>query len=69
MKELEAAKNAELVEVREQLRDVMFYMEAQSKISESFMKDDIQGGNVIVPEPSTSSGLGSKSRRRKNNRN
>lgn len=69
MKELEVSKNAELTEVREQLRDIMFYMEAQRKISESDLKEDIQGGSVIVPEttePSTS-GAG-KNRKKKKNR-
>lgn len=71
MKELEVSKNAELTEVREQLRDIMFYMEAQRQISESVLKEDIQGGSVIVPEtePSTSSGAGNKNRRKKKNRN
>lgn len=68
MKELEAAKNAEITDVREQLRDIMFYMEAQRQISESGMKEDIQGGSVFVPEPSTS-GAGNKERRKKKNRN
>ncbi|KAL5274448.1 BRAP family protein [Megaselia abdita] len=68
IKDLEESKNAELAEVREQLRDVMFYMEAQRQISESDLKEEMQEGNVIVPEPSTSAGTGIKNRKKKKNR-
>ncbi|XP_054747900.1 BRCA1-associated protein [Anastrepha obliqua] len=58
-KEYKEAREAELNDVKEQLRDIMFYMQAQSKIAESDMKDDIVGGTVVVPEvdaASTSTG-------------
>lgn len=68
MKEMEVEKNAELTEVREQLRDVMFYMEAQRQISQSDLKEEMQAGSVIVPdaEPSTTTGI--KNRKKKKNR-
>lgn len=67
MKEMEVSKNSEINEVKEQLRDVMFYLEAQRQISDSDMKEEMQEGSVIVPktpEPSTSAG---KNRKKKKN--
>lgn len=49
-KEYAEKKEAELSDIKEQLRDIMFYMEAQSKIAESDMKDEIVTGSVVVPE-------------------
>lgn len=65
-KAYQAEKERELAEVQEQLRDVMFYMQAQSEIANSEMKDEIAGGSVIVPEPETSNSK-QKSRRKKKN--
>uniref|UniRef100_T1GXT0 Uncharacterized protein n=1 Tax=Megaselia scalaris TaxID=36166 RepID=T1GXT0_MEGSC len=50
MKEMEVSKNSEINEVKEQLRDVMFYLEAQRQISDSDMKEEMQEGSVIVPK-------------------
>ena len=35
---------------QEQLRDLMFYMEAQNKIAESPMRSEIEGGEVVLTE-------------------
>ncbi|XP_049768273.1 BRCA1-associated protein isoform X1 [Schistocerca cancellata] len=51
-------KDKELAEVREQLRDVMFYLEAQKQISESSDRDEIAEGQIVVPEPSTAASRG-----------
>ena len=48
-------KETELDSIKEQLRDIMFYMHAQSKIAESDLKDEIVGGTVVVPEADTPS--------------
>lgn len=64
--EYKKKKEAELKDAQDQLRDIMFYMEAQSQIAGSELKDEIVDGTVIIPEvsPSTSS-----RRNRKNKRN
>lgn len=50
-------KEAETLDLNEQLRDITFYMEAQAKIGASEHRDDIVGGQVFVPEePSSSKG-------------
>ncbi|CAH1800491.1 unnamed protein product [Owenia fusiformis] len=47
-----ASKDKELQDVQEQLRDVMFYIEAQQKLSKTteVSQAEIQGGHVIVGE-------------------
>lgn len=59
-KDYKETKESELDSIKEQLRDIMFYMQAQSQIAESELKDEIVGGTVVVPEsneqPSTSKG-------------
>lgn len=50
MKEFTVSKDKELQDLREQLRDVMFYMEAQGKLqqAEGVSQEEIQGSHVIV---------------------
>ncbi|XP_070495567.1 BRCA1-associated protein [Chironomus tepperi] len=55
-------KEAEIVELKDQVKDLMFYMEAQNTISKSELKDEIAEGSIIVGE---SSGNKSKNRRKK----
>lgn len=53
--------------MKEQVRDMMFYMHAQSEISASDLKDEIVGGTVVVPEtetPSTSAGKGNRRKKK-----
>jgi len=56
---------AEINDLKEQLRDVMFYFEAQTKIEESPLKDEIHGASVNVDESSVPSTSKSKAGRRK----
>ncbi|KAJ4445291.1 hypothetical protein ANN_07095 [Periplaneta americana] len=67
--EYKAAKDKELADVREQLRDVMFFLEAQKQISESADRDEIAEGRIVIGEsaqPSTPAvGNGKKDRRRR----
>ncbi|KAG8230869.1 hypothetical protein J437_LFUL011510 [Ladona fulva] len=41
-------KEQEIESLKEQLRDVMFYLEAQNQIAKSPDRDDIAGGEVVV---------------------
>ncbi|XP_059478624.1 BRCA1-associated protein-like [Neocloeon triangulifer] len=59
-------KEKELTDLKEQLRDVMFFFEAQNQISQSELKDEISEGQIVMPEPqSDASASGSKNRRKK----
>jgi len=53
--------------VKEQLRDVMFFFEAQNQIEQSEYKDEISEGQIVMPTtPPTGPGAsGGKGRRRK----
>ncbi|KAL4223545.1 hypothetical protein ACF0H5_017016 [Mactra antiquata] len=64
MKELSTQRNKEVEDLKEQLRDVMFYMEAQNKLgkAEGVSKEEIEGGHVIVGE---ASGVSPQSRKSK----
>lgn len=69
LKELQTAKDAEIADLKEQIRDFMFYMAAQTTIENSELKDEISAGSVVIgPGPSTespSAKLKSKAARRK----
>lgn len=41
-------KTAEITDLKEQLRDVMFFIEGQKLIDESPMKDELAGGQVVL---------------------
>lgn len=62
-KKYEAEKEAEIADLKDQVRDLMFYMEAQNVIGNSELKDEIGTSSVTIsnPEPDTSK----KSRRKK----
>ncbi|XP_005188963.2 BRCA1-associated protein [Musca domestica] len=66
-KEYKETKETELSSIKEQLRDIMFYMTAQSQIAESELKEEIAGGTVVLPEAAatTSGGSAQKNRRKK----
>ncbi|KAK2711727.1 BRCA1-associated protein-like [Artemia franciscana] len=68
MKEISQEKDQAINELREQLRDLMFYMDAQLKIGNSEMKDEIVQGQVVIPapqQPTTTSGKKSTGRKKK----
>ena len=50
---IKEVKDKEITELKEQVRDLMFYLEAQSKVKESSMKDEIEGGSIVVAGAST----------------
>lgn len=55
-------KEQEVIDLKEQVRDLMFYMEAQNTISNSELKDEIADGAVTVGEGSANK---NKNRRKK----
>lgn len=44
------AKENEIQELNEQIRDLMFYMEAQNTIANSDIKDELVTASVVIPE-------------------
>lgn len=47
-KKYQAEKEAEIIDLKEQIRDLMFYMEAQNVIANSELKDEISTGSVTI---------------------
>lgn len=62
LEKLHKEKEQEVNDLKDQVRDLMFYMEAQNTISNSDMKDEIAEGSVTIGE---SSGVKNKNRRKK----
>lgn len=42
-------KDCEILELKEEIRDLMFYMEAQNTIAKSDLKEEIASSSVTVP--------------------
>ncbi|KAK6967569.1 BRCA1-associated protein, partial [Biomphalaria glabrata] len=65
-KQLET-KDREVAELREQLRDIMFYLDAQQKLATSsgLSQEELQGGQVIVGEAGTPLSSQNKKTRKK----
>jgi len=60
-----AEKTAEISDLKEQLRDLMFFLEGRQKIEESPMKSELAGGQVIVEQnPKASSSATPRRKRR-----
>jgi len=55
-------KEQQIKELQEQVRDLMFYLEAQQTVQNSTSRDEIQQGHIVMPEappaPSTSTSRG-----------
>uniref|UniRef100_A0A1B6L8D8 BRCA1-associated protein n=1 Tax=Graphocephala atropunctata TaxID=36148 RepID=A0A1B6L8D8_9HEMI len=60
-------KDKEIAELKEQLRDIMFYFEAEKQVNASDHRDEIAEGHIVVGETSSSDPK-NKQRRRRNNR-
>ncbi|XP_065207884.1 BRCA1-associated protein [Planococcus citri] len=60
-KQYKSTKELQLNELKDQLRDVMFYLEAQKKIGESAEREEIAEGTIVIAESSSSN---SKPKRR-----
>ncbi|ODN04212.1 BRCA1-associated protein [Orchesella cincta] len=67
LEKLKTEKDTEVQDLKEQLRDVMFYFEAQKTIEESPLRAELLDGQVTVDKssesPSTSKGARRKSKR------
>ncbi|XP_008548344.1 BRCA1-associated protein [Microplitis demolitor] len=61
--EYKGAKESEIKDMKEQIRDLMFFFEAQKKIESSTDRDNIAGGTIIIPEASTTTNKPSRSRK------
>ncbi|KAF9148680.1 hypothetical protein BG015_009565 [Linnemannia schmuckeri] len=59
-------KEAEILELQDQVRDMMIYLDTQQKIESSSLKDELANGTVgvVVQPPQTSSLSGNHSRRK-----
>lgn len=58
-------KEAEISDLKDQIRDLMFYMEAQNVISKSELKDEIATSSVTIGQPAETS---KKNRRKSKNK-
>lgn len=60
-------RDSEITELKEQVRDLMFFMEAQNTIAKSELKEEIEAGSVSVGDSVPNGVSKSKSRRKKKN--
>lgn len=59
-------KEAEIIDLKDEIRDLMFYMEAQNAVANSQLKDEINDTSITIsPASNTSDASGSKRGRRK----
>lgn len=58
-------KEAEIAELKDEIRDLMFNMEAQITIADSYIKDEYAGSSVSIPSASGESASAKKTRRKK----
>ena len=65
LKNLVDEKDKEINDLREQVRDLMFYLDAKSKVENCEIKDEIQNGTIILSEEASSSN-GKKKKKPKN---
>jgi len=62
---IKEVKDKEIEDLKEQVRDLMFYLEAQAKVKDSPLKNDIEGGSIVVGEASNEAPRKSKSGRKR----
>ncbi|XP_012058743.1 PREDICTED: BRCA1-associated protein [Atta cephalotes] len=61
-----SAKEAEITDLKEQNRDLMFFLEAQKQIDESVDRDEIATGRIVIPSsPKSEKSSGSRGRKKK----
>lgn len=68
LQELQKTKDKEIEDLQEQMRDLMFYLDAKEKISSSSneVQQEMQEGTIIVGAPGPSGTPTHKQRRRRN---
>lgn len=64
LRKFQIDKEGEINELKDEIRDLMFYMEAQNTISNSDLKDEIATSSISVPNPA-SQDVNQKQRRKK----
>lgn len=64
-KKYQTEKEAEIIDLKDEIRDLMFYMEAQNAVANSHLKDEIDDTSITITPPSSSVASGSKKGRRK----
>lgn len=52
MTEYKEAKQAEVADLKDQVQDLMFYLDAQKKVEDSELRDEIASGRIMIPETS-----------------
>jgi len=65
LKNLVDEKDKEINDLKEQVRDLMFYLDAKSKVENCEIKDEIQNGTIVLTDETTSSN-GKKKKKSKN---
>lgn len=66
-KKYQTEKEAEIIDLKDEIRDLMFYMEAQNVVANSQLKDEIDDTSITISPPSATGASGSKKGRRKKN--
>ncbi|XP_031634737.1 BRCA1-associated protein [Contarinia nasturtii] len=64
-KKYQTEKETEIGELKDEIRDLMFYMEAQNAVANSHLKDEIDDTSITISPPSNPEASGSKKTRRK----
>jgi len=49
LSELKISKEEEIADLKEQIRDLMFFLDAQKQIKESDDRDEIAAGRIVIP--------------------
>lgn len=57
-------KESEIRNLKDEIRDLMFYMEAQSVVANSNLKDEIQDGTIKIGDAPSTAASGSSKRGR-----
>lgn len=54
MTEYQKEKQTEVTNLKEQVQDLMFYLDAQKKVENSELREEIESGRIVIPETSNS---------------
>lgn len=65
-KKYQIDKETEILNLKDEIRDLMFYMEAQNTVANSDLKDEINDTSISIAQPAQTSSGSKKSRRKKN---
>lgn len=52
MTEYQKTKQTEVTNLKEQVQDLMFYLDAQNKVESSELREEIATGRIVIPETS-----------------